>query len=165
MSEPFISEIRIFSFPFAPQGWAACNGQILNIAQNSALYALIGILYGGDGKTTFALPNLQGRAPFHMSAAFPEGKSAGEAVHALALTEMPVHTHVLTASMDAANAPAPTNNYWATSASDPYATTRNADMSPAALASAGSSQPHENMSPYLALNFCIALMGLFPSRG
>lgn len=165
MSEPFLGEIRIFSFGFAPRGWAACNGQIMSIPQNSALYSLLGIMYGGNGTTTFGLPNLQGRAPFHIGAGYPQGQSGGEAAHTLINAEMPGHTHTPVGSTAAANQASPVNNYWATGTYSAYAAQRSETMSPTAIVNAGGSQSHDNMSPYLALNFCIALMGIYPSRG
>ena len=164
MSEPFLGEIRIFSFGFAPRGWAACNGQIMSIPQNQALFSLLGIMYGGNGTTNFGLPNLQGRVPFHVGAGYPQGQSAGEAAHTLITAEMPGHTHTSTGSSAVADLPSPVNNYWAAGTNTAYAAQRSETMSPTALANAGGGQSHDNMSPYLALNFCIALMGIYPSR-
>ncbi len=167
MSEPFLSEIRIFSFKFTPRGWAACNGQIMNIQQNSALYSLLGVMYGGDGRTTFALPNLQGRAPLHFGSGYPQGiqGQGGEAAHTLTTSELPLHTHAPMGNAAAADQPSPANNYWAANTTyNPYAAQPNEIMSPAAITSVGDGQPHDNMSPYLVLNFCIALMGIYPTR-
>jgi microcystin-dependent protein len=165
MSEPFLGEIRIFSFGFAPRGWAACNGQIMSIPQNQALYSLLGVIYGGDGRTNFALPNLQGRVPFHfIGSDYRQGKIGGEAAHTLITAEMPGHTHTAMGSAAVADLPSPVSNYWATGTNTAYAAQRSETMSPTALANAGSDQSHDNMSPYLALNFCIALMGIYPTR-
>lgn len=163
MSEPFLGEIRIFSFGFAPRGWAACNGQIMSIPQNSALFSLLGVMYGGNGVQNFALPNLQGRVPFHIGSGYPQGQSAGEVAHTLITAEMPQHAHTPpAASSVASNATNPVGNFWANGSKNNYNTAGNATMAP--LSSIGGSQPHDNMSPYLALNFCIALMGIYPTR-
>jgi microcystin-dependent protein len=171
MGTAFLSEIRIFSFNFAPKAWAECNGQLLPINQNQALFSLLGTMYGGNGQTTFALPDLRGRVPFHMGGSFTEGQAAGEEVHTLTQQELPAHTHALTgntAVVGAANnatAATPTNNFWANSGKNVFATGNpNAKMSPATVTNIGGSQPHENRSPFLVLNFCICLSGVFPSR-
>jgi len=163
MAEPFISEIRLFSFNFAPKGWAACNGQILPINQNQALFSLLGTTYGGDGRVNFGLPNLQGRVPIHTGNGHNLGESAGEQNHTLTVAEMPQHTHVARASAANADAPVPTNNLLA-SANNLYAPPANpTNLHPASVTNAGSSQAHLNMQPFLTLSFCIALQGLFPS--
>jgi microcystin-dependent protein len=169
MSNPYLSEIRIFSFGFAPKGWAFCNGQILPINQNAALFSLMGTFYGGNGQSTFALPNLQGRLAVHVGtgfgSSFVQGQTGGESSHTLLVNEMPLHTHLAAASSDSPDSSAPTGNFWASNTGDsPYGTTISETMSPQALATTGGSQPHQNMSPYLVLNFCIALQGIFPSR-
>lgn len=171
MGTPFLSEIRIFSFNFAPKGWAMCNGQFLPINQNQALFSLLGTTYGGNGQTTFALPDLRGRVPFHVGNGYVEGQAAGEEFHTLTLNEMPTHTHALTgnnAVVGAANnstAATPTSNFFANSGKNVFATgAPNAKMSPATVTNYGGSQPHENRSPFLVLNYCIALIGAFPSR-
>lgn len=172
MAEPFLSEIRIFSFGSAPQGWAQCNGQLLPINQNQALFSLLGTTYGGDGTTNFALPDLRGRVPMHDGSGFILGQRAGEEAHTLAISEMPTHTHVVQgfssfADPVTANATQidPTNNLWANSGKTNYTLdSPNATMSPSAISNVGGSQPHENRSPLLTLNFCIALQGIFPSR-
>lgn len=166
MAEPFLAEIRLMSFDFAPRGWAQCNGQLLPINQNQALFSLLGTTYGGDGRTTFALPNLQGRSPMHVDggSGLPLGKAGGEASHTLIDAEMPAHAHTVNGSSAAASTPVPTNNVLAT-AGNVYGTaagliaTRNGTLMPA-----GGGQPHENQQPYLVVNYCIALQGLFPSR-
>lgn len=175
MSEPFLAEVRIVGFNFAPRGWAFCDGQILPINQNQSLYSLLGTTYGGDGRTSFALPDLRGRTPIHVGssnggALHTEGQKSGEETHTLSAAEMPQHDHILNATNDAANQPSPQNHLPAqvaagvdfvySSASD------NLDVSlnSASIANVGGGQAHNNMQPYLALNFCIALRGLFPSR-
>ena len=165
MSTPFLGEIKIVSFNFAPKGWALCNGQLLPINQNQALFSLLGTTYGGNGQTTFALPNLQGRTPLHVGAGFILGQSSGEEVHTLISSEMPAHTHAAVASSNTADQTSPANNYWAVSGSyTAYAGSPNETMAPQAVGPAGGSQPHANLSPYLVLNFVIALQGIFPSR-
>jgi microcystin-dependent protein len=162
MGTPYLSEIRLFSFNFAPKGWAQCNGQLLPINQNQALFSLLGTTYGGDGRVNFALPNLQGQAPMHMGNGHVLGETAGEYNHTVTLGEMPVHTHIVTAS--AANGstagpavPAAANNL--------YGPPSNlVPLDPSSLTAVGGSQPHSNTMPYLVLNFCIALNGIFPSR-
>lgn len=170
MAEPFLSEIRIFGFNYAPRGWALCNGQLLPINQNQALFALLGTTYGGNGQTTFALPNLQGRTPIHVGSGHTLGEAAGEQAHTLSLSELPTHLHGFSSNTavvgGSANATqsAPTNNYWANSGKSVYSTSPgNAVMSPQAVSNVGGSQAHLNMQPYLVLNFCIALQGIFPS--
>lgn len=164
MAEPFLGEIRLFPTNFAPRGWVQCNGQLLQVLKNQSLFAVIGNTYGGDGRTTFAVPNLQGRTPVHVSAGTPFGQAGGEEAHVLTINEMPQHTHQATGGSDALSA-TPSGNAWGTSASvTPYEPTANAKMAPNALANAGSSQAHMNMQPYTVLNFCIAVEGLFPPR-
>jgi microcystin-dependent protein len=160
--EPFIGEIKIVSFNFPPQGWAFCDGQELSIAQNQALYALLGVTYGGNGTTTFGLPDFRGRVPLHFGAGISQGSTGGEAMHTLQPVEMPAHTHAVSASNAAANVPLPTGNTWALMTGG-YAAEPDATMNAAALGSTGG-QPHENRQPYLVLNFVIALVGIFPSR-
>lgn len=165
MSEPFLAEIRIMSFNFAPRGWAACNGQLLPISQNQALFSLLGTTYGGDGRTTFGLPNLQARTPIHFGANFSLGQAGGEFTHTLTIQETPTHTH----GLQAANNPATTNTPTATAFLGGQANTYTGAASLVAMASSeigatGGSQAHANMQPYLVLNFCIALQGIFPSQ-
>jgi microcystin-dependent protein len=164
MSTPFLSEIRIFSFSFPPKGWALCNGQLLPINQNAALFSLLGTTYGGDGITNFALPNLQGSVPFHFGNGFNLGQVGGEATVTLTTGQIPSHTHVPVASSNTANASDPVNAFWANSSNPAYAPTTNVTLAPQAISSTGTNQAHENMSPYLVLLFCIALQGIFPSR-
>ena len=171
MAEPFLSEIRIFSFNFPPKGWAFCNGQFLPINQNQALFSLLGTTYGGNGQTTFALPNLQGRAPNHFGDGFVLGQAGGEMAHTITMSEMPTHPHTLTSNLAVVDANtnatqgAPTSNFWANNGKANWCSSQpNATMNPAAVANIGGSQPHTNMQPYLVLNFCIALQGIFPSQ-
>ena len=168
MAEPFLSEIRIFSFNFAPKGWALCNGQLLPINQNQALFALLGTTYGGNGQTTFALPDLRGRVPLHTGDGRFLGERAGEEAHTLTISELPTHTHLLNGNVaknTTATQPLPTGNYWANSGKLVYSTSPpDSSMSPATVTNVGGSQPHTNMSPYLVLSFCIALQGIFPSQ-
>jgi microcystin-dependent protein len=164
MGTPFLGEVRIFAFGFAPRGWALCNGQFLPINQNQALFALLGTMYGGNGQTTFALPNLQGRIPVHVGPGFVQGQQAGETTHTLILSEMAQHTHpVMASSLAQADQPAPAGNLWANGGQPAYAPAANANMRADLVSSAGGNQPHNNMPPYLALNICMALQGIFPS--
>ena len=167
MAEPFLSEIRIFSFQFAPKGWALCNGQFLAISQNQALFSLLGTTYGGNGQTTFALPNLQGRVPLHQGDALTMGQAAGTSTVTITQPTMPAHPHVINASSTDGNASAPTNHILAREVGNPYRPPADGDLialNPAMITNTGGSQPHENMMPYLTLNFCIALSGIFPSQ-
>jgi microcystin-dependent protein len=169
-SEPFIGQIKILAFNFAPRLHATCNGQILSIAQNSALFSLLGTTYGGNGQTTFALPNLQSRAPIHAGSGpglpnYTLGEFGGEENHTLIITELPMHNHLAVASSNTADQTYPNGNTWADDNSAPsYSTTSNGAMNPASVSITGSTQPHPNMSPYLVVNYCIALQGIFPSR-
>lgn len=164
MSEPFLSEIKIVSFNFPPKGWALCNGQLLPINQNQALFALLGTTYGGNGSTNFALPNLQGRVPLHMGSGFTLGESAGETAHTLNISELPAHTHAISGNPGPATTPTPTGNLWSNGNNPAYSGSVNSTMNPACITNTGGSQAHDNMSPYLVLNFIIALQGIFPSQ-
>jgi len=165
MSTPFLGEVAIMAFNFAPRGWAQCNGQLLPIAQNQALFALLGTMYGGNGQTTFALPNLQGRTPLHIGNGFTQGQQSGEESHTLLTSEMAGHTHVPQGNSGTPNAGLATNNTWASNAANPYSNSApNVALGATAMDAAGSSQPHSNMQPYLVLNFVMALQGIFPSR-
>jgi microcystin-dependent protein len=167
MSEPFLSEIKIFSFNFPPKGWAFCNGQLLPINQNQALFSLLGTTYGGDGITTFALPNLQGRVPLHMGNGFTLGQNGGETNHTLTIPEMPQHTHVMTVQNHNADTPvanAGNTSLLANGSVGMYGEVANVSLNPASISYVGGSQPHDNMQPYLTLPMCIALQGIFPSR-
>lgn len=164
MSEPFVGEVRLFANNYAPRGWMFCEGQILQINQNQALYSLLGNVYGGDGVTTFALPDYRGRVPIHVSPTIPLGTAQGEANHTLTVNEMPQHTHQVSASSNTASATSPLNNAWAATNNlyDPAATMT--QMNAQAIGAAGGSQPHANMQPYQVLNYAIAIQGIFPSR-
>ena len=167
MSEQFLGEVRLFGFPIAPKGWAFCNGQLLPLAQNQALFALLGVAYGGDGRTTFGLPNMQGRAPVHVGPNFVQGQAGGEAAHTLSTTEIPQHMHqaFATTQESTTNNPSPSVMLAQSKAANLYgAATNPTKMAANAVASVGGSQAHENQQPYLAINFCIALTGIFPSR-
>jgi microcystin-dependent protein len=165
MAEPFLGEIKIVSFNYAPKGWALCNGQLLAINQNQALFAILGTTYGGNGVQTFALPNLQGRVPVHIGNGIVLGASAGEQNVTLVGSQLPSHTHVPKGVSNSANKAAPTGNLWADSASKPFSkTVGSTAMNSAAVTSTGGSQSHNNLPPYLVLNFVIALAGIFPSR-
>jgi microcystin-dependent protein len=180
MSNPFIGEIRMFGFNFAPRGWALCNGQLLSIAQNTALFSLLGTMYGGNGQTTFGLPNLQSRVPIHQGqgqglSSYVMGQLAGEENHTLISNEMPQHLHTVSppCSAEDANLAAAKNNYLASpqvavggAAVNVYTSAASPNTFMAATNSSivGGSQPHNNLQPYLVVNFCIAVQGIFPSR-
>jgi len=174
VSEQYIGEIKLVSFDFPPKGWALCNGQLLPINQNQALFSLLGTTYGGNGVQTFALPNLQGRMPVHFGTPpqggsnHPLGQSAGEYAHTLSESELPVHTHAPRAQSQVGGQTDPSNAVWAsTTNSSLYsnqAPAAAAAFDPSAVGSVGGNQPHENTMPYLCLNFIIALQGIFPSQ-
>jgi microcystin-dependent protein len=163
MSDPFLGEIKIVGFNFPPKGWAFCNGQLMPINQNQALFAILGTTYGGDGQTNFGLPNLQGRIPMHVGKGIVLGEMGGETSHILNISEIPAHNHVPVGSSANPDSTDPTGELWSTG-SGQYNTTANNAMNPACVSLAGGSQPHQNMSPYLVLNFVIALLGIFPTR-
>jgi len=168
MADPFLSEIRMLGFPFAPRGWAQCNGQIMAIAQNQALFSLLGTTYGGNGVQTFALPNLQGNVPIHFGAqpggvSYSLGQIGGEANHSLSVAEVPSHSHGLQGSTTAGDQAVPNNNYLAGGGNLYTNKKGNVTLLAATVGSVGGS-PHTNMQPYLPVNFCIALQGVFPSR-
>ncbi len=173
MSEPFLAEVRMVGFNFAPRGWAFCDGQILPISQNQALYSLLGTTYGGDGRTSFALPDLRGRTPIHVGSSNGTshllGQKGGAETHTLGMTEMPRHDHVLQASSQNGDSPIAAGNILAASpAADIYAQNAQAanivTMNAADVTNAGGGQAHDNMQPFLTVSFCIALQGLYPSR-
>jgi microcystin-dependent protein len=175
MSDKFVAEIRIFPFNFAPVGWALCNGQLLPISQNTALFSLLGTTYGGDGKSNFALPNMQGNTPMQQGqgpglSLRDLGELGGEQAVTLLQTEMPAHAHTAIAATGTGQGN-PSTNAWASGLktgpslySPPGANSKDVAMSPLALSIAGGNLPHNNMMPYLTLNFCIALQGIFPPR-
>lgn len=171
MAEPFLSEIRIMSFAFAPKGWALCNGQLLPINQNQALFSLLGTTFGGDGRVNFALPDLRGRTPIHVGSGHTLGERGGEQAHTLSIAELPTHAHVVQGSSAGASTNVPTGNLLArgqASNGNPisyYDTTASnlAAMNAGTFANTGGSQAHPNMQPFLTLNVCIALQGIFPS--
>ena len=167
MSEPFLAEVRIVGFNFAPRGWAFCDGQILPINQNQSLYSLLGTTYGGDGRTTFGLPELRGRTPVHPGASgVTQGQKSGQENVALTAAEIPTHTHTARGSSAQANDPNPANKLLADTAPTEiyHADENRVVMRSGTLTNAGGGQPHNNMQPCIALNFCIAIQGLFPSR-
>jgi microcystin-dependent protein len=173
MADPFVAEIRIFPFNFAPKGWAFCNGQLMPLSQNTALFSLLGTTYGGDGKSNFALPDLEGRAPMHPGqgpglSLHDLGESGGSETVTLLESEIPSHTHTFRASNQTADIQEPTAGtvVAAPSGALPMAASNNplTSMAFQALAPAGGDQPHNNMMPYLTCNFCIALQGVFPPR-
>lgn len=164
MADAFLGEIRLLSFSYAPVGWALCDGSILPIAQHEALFSILGNRYGGDGSTTFGLPDLRGRVPIHTKDNSHIGEKLGEENHQLTLPEIPVHTHTSRCSTEAADNKTAAGNIWAASTQMPYSTTSNKLDSVQALATMGASAVHNNMQPYTVINYCIALTGIFPPR-
>jgi microcystin-dependent protein len=167
MAEPFLSEIRIMSFIFAPKSWALCDGQLLPINQNQALFSLLGTTYGGDGRTTFGLPDLRNRVPIHMGEGHTLGERGGEQAHTLSISELPTHTHTPNATTATAttNIPGNTVILAQSTSSQLYSSAANfVAMAANALGNVGGSQAHLNMQPFLVLSFCIALQGIFPSQ-
>jgi microcystin-dependent protein len=168
MANPYIGEIRIFAGNFAPSGWSFCDGSILAISQYSTLFNLIGTTYGGNGTTTFALPDLRGRAPVHLGAGYVIGQNGGLESVALTVAQLPNHTHVPQAAIGTAGTPvdSPANNYWSGWTGGQYANAAPvASLASSAIGSAGGSQPHDNMVPFLTINFIISLFGVYPSQG
>jgi microcystin-dependent protein len=165
MAEPFLGELRIMSFNHAPKGWAMCNGQLLPINQNQALFSLLGTMYGGDGRVNFALPDLRGRTPIHIGSGFIQGQAGGEQAHTLSISEMTQHVHVLSGTSTPGTAQIPAGNLMAPTPSQAYHSADNAlvPFAPEAVTNVGGSQAHLNMQPFLTLTFCIALIGIFPS--
>ncbi len=165
MGSPFIGEIRMFGGNFAPSGWAFCNGQLMPISENDALFNLIGTTYGGDGQNTFGLPDLRGRVPVHVGSGFILGGRAGVESVSLTVNQIPNHSHSALCVAGTGNQATPSGGVWAASALDQFSPAApNAAMSPSALANAGGSQPHDNMMPYQAVSFIISLYGVFPSQ-
>lgn len=164
MAEPFLSEIRVMSFVFPPKGWALCNGQLLPINQNQALFSLLGTTFGGDGRVNFALPDLRGRTPIHVGSGHTLGERAGEQAHTLSIAEIPTHVHVLQATTLEGDTPIPSGNVLADSPSQLYAAASGLTaLRAGSITNVGGSQAHLNMQPFLTLSFCIALQGIFPS--
>jgi microcystin-dependent protein len=166
VAEPFLSEIRLMSFVFPPKGWALCNGQLLPINQNQALFSLLGTTFGGDGRVNFALPDLRGRTPIHVGSGHTLGERGGEQAHTLSIAEMPTHTHVVNAVAADGAQVVPAGNMLAKAApaNHYHEPTDLGAMNPAVVTNVGGSQPHLNMQPFLTLSFCIALQGIFPSQ-
>jgi microcystin-dependent protein len=169
MATPFLGEIRMTGFGFAPKGWALCNGQAMQISQNQQLFALIGTAFGGNGQTTFLLPDLRGRAPLHPGTlgntpTYKLGQNGGEEQHVLSIGEMPQHTHSAVGSSGAAANPSPAGNFWPTGTQLYVGSPVNSAMAANAIGNAGSNQAHENRPPYTVVNFIIALAGIFPTR-
>jgi microcystin-dependent protein len=172
MSEPYLGELRIFAFNFAPKGWAMCNGQLLAINQNQALFALLGTYYGGNGTTNFALPDLRSRVPLHVGqgsglSSYAMGDKVGVEAVTLLLNQLPAHSHAVNASSGPANTSDPAGAFPANTAAvgaNSYSNAANVTMNPNMIIPAGGGQPHTNIQPYLALNVCIALLGIFPSQ-
>jgi microcystin-dependent protein len=167
MGTPFMSEMRIMSFNFAPKGWAQCNGQFLPINQNQALFSLLGTMYGGNGQTTFALPDLRGKAPIHIGSGFTQGQAGGQEAHTLTISELPTHFHPLMANLqpNPADVALPSPNLLGSLTTPIYrAPSSLTTLLPATVSNVGGSQPHPNMQPYLVLNICMALQGAFPSQ-
>jgi microcystin-dependent protein len=164
MAEPFLSEIRIMSFDFAPKGWAMCNGQLMPINQNQALFSLLGTTFGGDGRVNFALPDQRGRVPIHVGAGHTLGEKGGEAAHTVTLSEMPQHIHMVNASNNAQGGTLdPTGNFLGSAANTYHGASNLQTINPGTITNAGGSQAHINQQPFLTLTFCIALQGIFPS--
>lgn len=165
MSQPFMGEIKIISWNFAPQGWAFCNGQLLPINQNQALFSLLGTMYGGNGQTNFALPDLRGQVPIHVGQGHLQGEKAGSESVTLTQSTMPTHLHLVNATTNETTQQPVASNALLSPANNLYSGVSNlTTLSPAAVSNVGGSQPHNNMMPFLVLNFIIALQGVFPSR-
>lgn len=164
MAEPFLSEIRLMSFVFPPKGWALCNGQLLPINQNQALFSLLGTTFGGDGRVNFGLPDLRGRVPIHVGAGHVLGEQGGEVAHTLSLAELPDHTHVVNASTKATGGSASPNGNVLGGGNNVYSRSpADTTLNPGTVQNVGGGQAHPNTQPFLTLTFCIALQGIFPS--
>jgi microcystin-dependent protein len=171
MSDPYVGEIRMFSGNFPPLGWALCDGSLLNISENDVLFQLMGTTYGGDGQSTFALPDLRGRLPLHAgtnpstNTTYPLGQMGGTETVTLTVQQLPAHTHAVGANSNTADSSTPLNNVWAASGAKSYtASSPNGTMNPAIISYQGGNQPHDNMMPFLTISFIIALQGLYPSQ-
>jgi microcystin-dependent protein len=167
MATPYLGEVKIVSFNFAPKGWALCNGQLLPINQNQALFSLLGTMYGGNGQTTFALPDLRDKTPIHFGQGYTQGEAGGQASHTVTTQEMAAHIHFMQGSSTAAALPVPGNNLLGVNQVDDIFSatlTSPVTLNPLTIGNVGGSQPHNNLQPYLTLNFCIAVVGIFPSR-
>jgi microcystin-dependent protein len=164
MATPFMGELKLMSFTFPPKGWALCNGQFLPINQNQALFSLLGTMYGGNGQTTFALPDLRGRVPVHVGQGWTQGQAAGAEFHAVTAAQMPAHQHTLLASATNADVTSPSGAVLAAANNGFAPVSTTTTLQPASIATVGGGQAHENRHPYLTLNWCIALLGIFPSR-
>ena len=166
MSEPYIGEIRMFAGNFAPVGWNFCDGSVLPISDYTALFNLIGTTYGGDGQTTFALPDLRGRLPIHQGSGFVLGGNGGVEQVTLTVPQIPAHTHVATAQSAGGSSSSPAGGVWAGSNANQYSSNNsNATMKAGDIGATGGSQPHNNLMPYLCVNFIISLFGIYPSQG
>jgi len=165
MGTPFLGEMRLISWNFSPKGWAFCNGQLLPINQNQALFSILGTTYGGDGRVNFALPDLRGRTPIHVGQGFTEGEKGGELAHTLIISEMPAHNHFVKGNPGTPDAGAPSGATWS-GLGGQYSSAFNnlTTLAPTAITNTGGSQPHNNLQPYLVVNCIIALQGVFPSQ-
>jgi microcystin-dependent protein len=166
MAEPFLGEIRMMSFNFPPKGWALANGQTLPINQNQGLFSLFGTLYGGNGQTTFAIPNLRGQVPIHFGNGHTQGERAGSTSVTITQATMAAHLHIAQGTTTAADTPVPTGNFLG-AANNEYAAPGGGNLTsldPTSISNVGGSQPHQNMQPYLTISFCVALQGIFPSQ-
>lgn len=167
MGQPYVGEIRLFAGNFAPSGWNFCDGSLLSISEYSTIFNLIGTTYGGDGQTTFAVPDLRGRVPLHVGGGYVIGQLGGEQTVTVTTNQIPAHTHVPLAASGGSNNPSdsPTNNYWSEWTGGQYASTApSVNMDPSAIGQAGGSQPHDNMVPYVAISYIISLFGVYPSQ-
>jgi microcystin-dependent protein len=163
MADPFIGEIKMVGFNYAPRGWAFCDGQILQISQNQSLFSLLGTTFGGDGRTTFGLPDLRDRSPLGVGNNTSWGQKGGEQVHVLISQEMPMHTHQPIGDTNTASQTTPVDNFWASQSANPFSTSQNTPMI-VSTGITGGGQPHPNMQPFLTVNFIIALVGIYPTR-
>jgi microcystin-dependent protein len=166
MSQPFMGEIKIISWNYAPKGWAFCNGQLLPINQNQALFSIMGTMYGGDGRVNFALPDFRGRTGIHVGSGYVEGQAGGQEFHTVTISEMPAHNHFVQGINANADAAVPNNNFLSNIPSFAYRASQTSltMLNPSVVSNYGGSQPHENRQPFLVLNFIVALVGIFPSR-